>query len=149
MRTHTVPRCKIWSSMKTIFEMTYRFGIVLLVVYWVALFVATHLPGDSVSSVQVSDKLLHVVAYFGLTCLLAFVVLGYSRRPPYLYAVILLIVAVYGALDEFTQTFAVGRYADVGDWFCDLGGAVLGLAGYYRLQTLVAQFSFSDDSATS
>ena len=127
--------------MKPFVKILYRVAIVTLVVYWVGLFVATHVPGEVVDHVHTNDTLLHTVAYLGLTCLLTFVVLGRCIRPWYVYATLFLIVAVYGAIDEMTQTLSPGRQADLGDWFCDLAGAALGLAGYYGLQRLATQLS--------
>lgn len=127
--------------MKPFVHILHPVAVVALVLYWIGLFAATHLPGEFVETVPGNDKVLHALAYCGLAVLLAFVVCGCSRHPWYVYAVLLLIVAAYGAFDEMTQTLVSGRQADLADWLCDLGGTFLGLVVYSRLQWMAAHCS--------
>ncbi|MEO8271825.1 MAG: VanZ family protein, partial [Aureliella sp.] len=48
-----------------------RIASFCLVVYWLAIFTGTHLPGSSLPSFTTSDKVLHALAYTGLSFLLA------------------------------------------------------------------------------
>ncbi len=106
-----------------------RTGTTLVVVgYWVALFVATHLPRVPVQfSAPNADKWEHLAAYGLLACLLAG---RQSLWQPLKWkglARIAVIVALYGIFDELTQ-IPVGRQADVADWLADVTGCGLGLA---------------------
>lgn len=96
-----------------------------LVLYWLTLVSLTHLPARMLPAVGVSDKVLHTLAYWGLS-LLVYTVLWttFPRRHVALLAVVL--VLVHGALDEWTQGM-VGRSAEFLDWIADLVGALLGV----------------------
>ena len=109
--------------------MFYRFRwiVVLLVGYWLAIFTATHIPLRGLSTeteggIQL-DKVAHFLAYFGLGCLL--VLATCQRRQPRLrlYAMLIALLAAYGALDELSQAFVPSRFADIHDWFADVGGS--------------------------
>lgn len=103
----------------------------LLASYWVALFVGTHWPGDALAPLagRGGDKWIHAGAFAGLAFLLA-VVVGWQDRPGGLaYLAMWGALALYGAADEWTQSF-VGRTSDWKDWVADLLGAALGLACY-------------------
>ena len=104
-----------------------RVLLVMLCVYWAALFYGTHtkvpeglLPGNS-------DKFIHFWAYAGLAIL--FMSLRVTRgADSWLNGLIAwFILAVYGVFDELTQLL-VNRNADIFDWVCDVTGAAAGLA---------------------
>jgi VanZ family protein len=93
---------------------------------WAAvLFLLSAWPDPSVPSwLRGTDKLAHA----GLYAVLG-MALGYGRRgahapPP--HWVMLLVGALYGATDEWHQAFVRGRSPDVGDWFADITGVLLG-----------------------
>jgi VanZ family protein len=71
------------------------------------------------------DKLFHATAY----AVLAFFAMGYFSRvlANYRFALIVAFVfaALYGATDEWHQSFVEGRDADVYDWLADMLGAAL------------------------
>ncbi len=74
------------------------------------------------------DKLLHIGAY---AVLAAFVLGAVARRFASLgraAAVAILVAAVYGATDEFHQSFVPGRDADPWDWAADVVGSIAGTA---------------------
>jgi VanZ family protein len=95
--------------------------LVPLILYWVTIFVATHVPGTKLPDVRVGDKLEHFLGFFLLAVLLCNEASFWTkaRRSDWL---VLLIVAVYAAGDEWTQSF-VGRQTDVMDWYADMAGA--------------------------
>ena len=116
-RHETTPRQWLWK---------HAAGLAL-VAYWLFLFGATHWPQPpDLSDLPGSDKTLHLTAYALLAFLLARTLAG--RRPLTLAtaAIVLAIVAVYGASDELTQPF-VGRSAELSDWVTDTAGAMIGL----------------------
>jgi len=98
----------------------------VLAVYWVALFVGTHVPiPPDVVQLAGSDKMLHFGAYLGLSLLIAFCV----RPKGWNYLWVLLGLAAYGAIDELLQ-IPVRRTADVADWLADVAGVAVGLGVY-------------------
>jgi len=102
----------------------------VLVIYWPALFVLTHIPVPRVvQEADVSDKSLHFLAYLTLTFLIWFAVSGdkkvkWRRAAPWM---VLFVIIVYGILDEWLQNYVAGRSCDVRDFFTDLAGALAGL----------------------
>jgi VanZ family protein len=105
---------------------------VVLPLYWALMFVGTHLPSDSLPGVGASDKTLHFLGYSGLAFLLAAAWIDLRSRLVGA-ARVLLVVALYGALDEWSQRFVVGRQPDVGDWLADLVGCAGGLVCYLSI----------------
>ena len=101
----------------------------VLAAYWIALVIGTHLPADQMpNTFSTADKALHIVAYAGLTILLAFTI--YRTAPVKFWEFYLFFgLSLFGALDEYTQGF-VGRMPDVLDWVADVFGIGLGLAGF-------------------
>ena len=104
-----------------------RVVLVMLCVYWGALFYGTHtkvpeglLPGNS-------DKFIHFWAYAGLAILL--MSLRVTRGTYTWFSVLIAwsILALYGVFDELTQLL-VNRNADIFDWVFDVTGSAMGLA---------------------
>jgi VanZ family protein len=74
-----------------------------------------------------SDELLHAAAYAVLAWLSARAAHA-SRRTSLRTAAIPIVVATFGAFDEWHQQFVPGRRPDVRDWIADGAGALLGTA---------------------
>jgi VanZ family protein len=76
--------------------------------------------------VLLQDKLLHLLEYAALGALLVpgLRLAGFSPGGALLLAVAL--ASLYGATDEFHQSFVPGRTADLFDWVADTLGAALG-----------------------
>jgi VanZ family protein len=113
---------------------------VALGVYWLALFVATHIPSDLAALPGTStDKFVHVTAFALLAFLLATAwhltvgQLGLRHM-----ALAWIVLVLYGAMDEWTQSF-VGRTASVYDLLGDALGALIGLALFIALRRLFSQ----------
>jgi VanZ family protein len=105
-----------------------RIWQVALAVYWLTLLVGTHLPRETpLLPGRWFDKLIHLVAFALLATLFA-VTWQRSARSWKLSRLFLIwiILALYAALDEWTQTY-VGRQASAADWLADASGAALGL----------------------
>ncbi len=98
-----------------------------LVIYWAALFVATHVPlrGELRHFVGSHDKAIHLAAYCGLAALC-----GLSASKWGVWAIVLPSFAV---VDEVLQVF-VRRQASVLDWTADVVGIVLGLTIAFGLR---------------
>jgi hypothetical protein len=97
-----------------------------------ALFVGTHLPSGVASLPgRPLDKVPHFVGFAGLAVILA---MAWQTAAGKLAArhrcAVWIVVALYGALDEWTQSF-VGRQSSVGDWIADVLGAGVALAALH------------------
>lgn len=101
-----------------------RAALVALPVYWVALFIATHLPGARIpGEIPQSDKVVHVTV-FGLLAFL-FWQFWQALRPigaRFAWASAIGLTA-YAAFDEYLQQF-VGRYTDIADFVANASGIV-------------------------
>jgi VanZ family protein len=114
-----------------------RLSVAALSLYWLALFVGTHLPRlQPTFAIRHSDKWLHATAFFALAMLLAWCWSLRGAFGPRQAAAALAGIAAYGAFDELTQPL-VNRHASAADWMADLVGAAAGLAVF-----LVAQAAF-------
>ena len=103
--------------------------LIALGIYWPVIFWLTHIPVPDIARQSgMSDKTMHVLAYFVLTFLIWFTISPYekvqwSKKKVWL---LLGVIVWYGAIDEYLQG-RVGRSADVMDFVADLFGLVLGL----------------------
>lgn len=101
-------------------------GMIALVLYCGFIFYLSHQPALPVVAVFMhQDKVFHATAY----AVLAFLTLnsfkhGFSTRRPALL-VSFIFCALYGASDEWHQSFIDGRHADSLDWLADCIGAVI------------------------
>ncbi len=99
----------------------------LPVLVWAAfILVLTSWPNPRV---PMSASSIDKFAHFGLYGVLGFLV-GRTIRPPQLGPSIvkaLLVLAAFGAADEWHQRFISGRSMSVWDWVADIAGAFTGL----------------------
>ena len=99
--------------------------------YWLAMFVATHLPirttplGDPYSL----DKLEHLTAFAALAALLNAVAAAIGFRSWKVSAAIIFLIGLYALVDESTQVSP--RSPEVLDWLADILGAILGTALFW------------------
>jgi VanZ family protein len=77
------------------------------------------------------DKLTHVVLYAGAALAWRSALRSPSDR---VSVVLVLAIAVLGALDEWHQVMVPGRSADVRDWLADVIGALVGTLLWRRIQ---------------
>jgi VanZ family protein len=94
----------------------------------VAIYAVSALPTAPLSP-DVSDKSAHLLAYFGLAALAARAAAGgFGAAVTMRVALVALVLASgYGAFDEWHQSFVPGRFSDVGDWYADAIGAIIGV----------------------
>lgn len=105
------------------------------------MFTGTHLPGSSLPSISTSDKLLHALAYTGLSFLLAWALPTLGNRLIHVtWAAV--IAFAYGCMDEFTQLFVPSRSCDIWDLAADCVGIALGLTSYLLLRLVLLNFSW-------
>ena len=111
-----------------------------LAVYWMAIFVGTHLPNELPSLEQIDDKILHFGAYAGL----AFLLVAAFKARRLRHGTLLLplaVAAIYGCVDELSQKAVPGRQADVADWAADVLGAGVGVFAFGVLSLCIAKVS--------
>jgi VanZ family protein len=106
-----------------------RWAVLLVSIYWFFLFIGTHIPtGELIRKIGSQDKLLHALAFSGLSFLLAWAIPTKKNRSHNVIAAGL-ICGVYAGVDELLQ-IPVGRTADWHDFYADLLGVVMGLSTY-------------------
>lgn len=103
----------------------------LLLVYWIALAIGTHIPDPDIPDLpDNSDKVMHFVAYAGL-CF--FFCLWKSSQGPLSRSDLLKItgiIAIYATIDELLQ-IPFNRFCDPLDALADWAGIVIGLLIFY------------------
>jgi len=101
----------------------------LLILYWILLFVATHIPLKKGALPQGTDVPLHFIAYAGLAFLLTWwLSLKWDRLTFGRLLLILAGVSLFGVIDELLQGIPVlRREPSVKDWVADTLGAALGI----------------------
>jgi VanZ family protein len=108
----------------------------MLVIYWVALFVAMHVRlSPPPVGVPNADKLVHFAGYGGLGLLFS---LWRAVRHPWTWqraAAVLGSIAAYGVVDELLQ-IPVGRDCDPLDWLADITGALGGILVFSAIERL-------------
>jgi VanZ family protein len=104
---------------------------VVLGLYWIALFVATHVPVPQMSNLPPnSDKGMHFAAYAGLAFLLMMRISASRSLTWKHYAFALVVTSSYGVIDELIQKALVYRSCDLYDMMADWTGSVMGLAAF-------------------
>jgi len=102
---------------------------VLLAVYWIGIFILTHIPIPKVVyKAEVSDKTLHFVAYLIFTFLF-WAALSPNKKINWHKKTIWWVIPVlitYGAIDEWLQQY-VGRSTDLTDFFANMKGVATGI----------------------
>lgn len=133
-----------WSNyhFSLFFNNSMRLASLLLILYWSAIFIGTHLPAKAVPKMEVSDKFQHFGAYAVLAFLLAWAIP--TRKGFYVRhaAITFGIVILYGCLDELTQYFVPGRSSSLGDLMADAAGALIGLGLYWTCRYFVLKWDF-------
>ena len=80
------------------------------------------------------DKLYHFIEYLILGGLLAWAFV--KAKPPvvpsaWIWSLAAVISILYGASDEWHQTFVPGRFATLADWVADVLGSIAGVLAVY------------------
>lgn len=119
-----------------------RFASICLFAYWLLIFVATHIPSQVLPRLGWSDKVYHMLAFSGLSFLLAWALP--NRRGQWLSHLLIAgaIAVAYGCVDELTQMFIPGRSCDAWDVVADTCGTFLGLSAYVMCRTVLLELSW-------
>jgi len=127
-----------------------RIASLCLIAYWLALFTGTHLPRVRLPHMTGAndDKILHVLAFAGLSFLLAWAIPTKITDRFRNVRLAALAAIFYGALDELTQ-IPVGRTADWKDLIADIIGAVVGIIAYSSVRELLWRIKPIDSQTQS
>jgi VanZ family protein len=113
---------------------------VVALLYWSAMFVGTHLPpatgGSPYTSSLPLDKAAHLAAFAGLAVLLCAAGAAQGVRERTLFTAVIVSIAIYGVIDEWTQGWVPGRQRDFRDWLANMLGAGLGIAAFSLIHGL-------------
>ncbi len=118
----------------------FRLATCVLAVYWLLLFTGTHVPQLPEISPRISDKMLHLSAFFGLATLLCWVV----PTREHIWRKFIIVTAVtltYAAFDEITQSFVRGRTTDIKDFAADTLGVLSAITLYAVVRRLIPRWS--------
>lgn len=110
---------------------------ILLVGYWMAMFIATHIPVQHSPNLGESglDKIAHFVGYGGLAFLLSAWLFTRQWSTPRIALAVLTVLPAYAVADELLQV-VVARHTDVWDFVANVMGTAIGLAGAIVLRGL-------------
>ena len=99
---------------------------VALIIVWLS--AQSHYPGG-IELPPPLDKVAHATVFGVLAWVLDLAVQGNSTGLPMYrrHLLVFLVVALYGATDEWHQSFVPGRSCELGDWVADAVGGGLGL----------------------
>lgn len=111
------------------------------VLYLAAIFWISSQPQPAVMPPLGFDKLAHGAAYAGLAFLLARAYAGSRLPAAAAIALAVLTASLYGASDEWHQSFVPNRSADPQDWLSDTVGAAIGSGIWLLLRVRRAQAS--------
>ncbi|MCG8585327.1 MAG: VanZ family protein [Pirellulales bacterium] len=114
-----------------------------LSVYWLTMFIGSHMPVEQQLDVSHGDKLIHFAAFAVLAYFIAFYRSLFGPMTRNAYIMIFIIVAVYGAFDEATQMLVAGREGDPLDWLADIVGGAAGLGVFWLLNKKSQQAKLS------
>lgn len=106
--------------------------IIPLIFFSAAIFWFSHQSQPPIPDIgfQWQDKLYHFLAYFiyGLSASLAARAIFPNASRNFVFIFLILTVIIYGASDEFHQSFIPGRSSEFADWIADsLGGIAAAL----------------------
>jgi len=101
-----------------------------LFIYWLSDQASLEPPIDFGFDYQ--DKLYHAAAYFVMG-LLAWRSFKHRLDSPIILAMLsIAFCSLYGASDEWHQSFVVGREPDIADWIADASGSALAILLLYK-----------------
>jgi len=117
------------------------------ILWGVLIFISSSIPSESFPDLSILrfDKVIHFGIYF-MFSLFAYRALRFQSRFPrvarHALSLTVLAIMVYGASDEFHQSFVPGRQPDAFDLLADtLGGCVLVTGVWWKERTKAASAS--------
>lgn len=103
-----------------------KLAYILPILAALAIFIASSFPGYEVPNmpIMLGDKIVHFAVYFvlGLSILISLVVDKNHWTNAKIIMMSIILGAIYGASDEFHQSFVPGRSVELLDWLADCLG---------------------------
>ena len=110
-------------------------AVLAIGIYWAMLLVLTHLPGEEREvrprRIPHLDKIAHAAAFAGLAVLACVTVAAFRPVTPLILVGIACALALYAAVDEFTQGWVRHRTPDLRDWLADMLGMLAGIGAFF------------------
>lgn len=121
----------------------YRWRKVIAVIcgfMWLGAFTATHIPSKSIPGevLNLGHFILHGVGFLGLSSWFILALTGFLVKPHRRWLLVMVIMTVYAAFDEYTQQF-FGRSTDLPDWIIDTVAAAVALALWEGIFWMIAR----------
>jgi VanZ family protein len=109
-------------------------AVLAIGIYWAMLLVLTHLPGEErevrPNRIPHLDKIAHAAAFAGLAVLACVAVAAFRPLTLPILVGIACALALYAAVDEFTQGWVRHRTPDFSDWLADMLGMLAGIGAF-------------------
>jgi VanZ family protein len=113
-----------------------RYMLLTCILTWVAAFVATHVPAESVPQTGLTESSSHLLGFLGLTGVFWGALAAYGTAAGRRMGVAIVVMAVYAAVDEITQGL-VRRSPAVSDWLMDIIGTLCAVAALEAVARLI------------
>jgi len=96
---------------------------------------------QGVPSLPYEDKVVHLLLYFGLTCMLIYDFWKYAKNNKTTASAFILVCLVFpiilgGAVEILQPLYFAPRTAEWVDWFCDITGVLIGWFSMHFLKKL-------------
>ena len=103
----------------------------------IVLFMLSTLPGNDpfLNSIHISDKIKHFIAYFvlGITFCIWIPSKDWFKKPLIYSILVVFLCTLFGASDEYHQTFVPGRSGSLYDLAADFAGGLTAVFTYFLL----------------
>ena len=107
----------------------YKFALPALF-YAGLIFFLSSLPSSAIPNLGISfgDLIIHFIEYAAFGYFIALAVMQQAGKITWKNVLIVFFIgSLYGASDEYHQSFVQGRFSEVGDFLADSAGVALGL----------------------
>jgi VanZ family protein len=114
----------------------------ILILLWIGAFTATHIPARYIPGqiASIGEIGLHGIGFLGLSSWFILTVAAFNIKPVQRILLVLLVMMVYGAVDEYTQQF-FGRSTELKDWLTDIIATVVSLILWGTILFLVKKMA--------
>jgi len=109
--------------------------IIPAIIVMIVLFMLSTLPGNDplLNSFHFSDKVEHFIAYFvlGITFCIWIPSKNWFSKPFICSIIVVVLCTLFGASDEYHQTFVFGRSGNLYDLAADFTGGLIAVFAYF------------------
>lgn len=113
-------------------------SLIPLITCALGIFVLSHQPQlpQIYLFTTLEDKIQHFIAFFCLSSCIQLYLLSLEKRLKYIIILTIILGSLYGASDEFHQSFIDGRSVEVLDWVADTIGSIASLSIYILIKKI-------------